>query len=301
MIPYTLIVASASRPHLLLQTLTTLLANIDQLPDRIIVHDDAVFSGKRDAVFKVFNESVRQVLPDAPSGWLRNYIQFDDPPILHGPTLAWLLGRVETEYVLYSQDDHEVIRPLPIAETLAVMEGHNLHHVRFNKRDTGPFKETWQGRWYKVPMQFALCCREACPTPTWGECGALVCERKAHTLTVADHWYFQTSLWRVAQIKPVVDWFMDDLHEGAWFGEHAEAKINNAMNGNVLRFPAGLIQLPSDSLTAEQRERDASIRAQYQRTFIFGGIDCKAFIRHIGGKPDDWALPHPREVYDGRG
>ena len=286
MLPYTLIVASASRPHLLRATLTTLLAAVDQAPFAIIVHDDAAFPGKQEEVQQI----VAMAAPVVPTLLLKN-----DPPILHGPTLNVLLEQVQTEYALYTQDDHIVVRPLPIREALAVMHEHHLHHIRFNKRDTMPYKETWQGRWYKVPLQFALhrecvhgvgLCTGSCDTPV--------------TLTVSDHWHFQTSLWRVAQIRPVLRWFMDDLWEGCWFHEHCETKINTAFNGGVLRFPRDLVELPPIDMAPGDRERDQLTRAKYQRTFIFGKIDEKAFIQHIGNKPEDWALPHAREPYDGR-
>jgi len=290
MIPYDLIIASASRPHLLQRTLQSLFANVphEDWPRHAILHDDAAFPDQRD---RATNEFI-QCVPDGVSRVWRH----DDPPIRHGPALKWLLDQTDAEYVLYTQDDHEVVRPLPIQRALAVMHAYDLNHIRFNKRDTGPWKETWKGRWYKVPVQF--------PDRRDDTRGAWVfpghADAPGTTLTVSDHWYFQTSLWRVAAIKPVVDWFMDDLHEGTWFGEHCEAKANNAMNGNVLRFPRGIITLPPESLTSEQRERDQEIRATYQKTFIWGGIDERAYIKHIGSKPEDWALPHPREAYDGR-
>lgn len=287
---YDLIIASASRPHLLRQTLRTLFDHVPQSdwPTRAILHDDAAFPGQQQQVLHEFTQNV----PDKVVRLWRH----DDPPIRHGPTLKWLLDQVETEYVLYTQDDHVVIRELPIRKALDVMHAYDLNQIRFNKRDTGPWKETWKGRWYKVPVAF--------PDRRDDTRGAWIFPGHADvpgtTLTVSDHWYFQTSLWRVSAIKPVVDWFMDDLQESTWFGEHCEQKINNSMNGNVARFPRGLIVLPSEALTPEQREREQEVRATCQKTFIWGGIDCKAFIQHIGSKPGDWALPHPRDVYDGR-
>lgn len=285
---YDLIVASASRPHLLRPTLASLRLYSDMPPSRIILHDDAAFPGKKDEIAAVVSDVFGCSAPVT--------FGYDDPPIRHGPTLKWLLDRTDAEYALYTQDDHQVIRPLPIQSALTVMYEYDLNQVRFNKRDTGPWKETWKGRWYKVPVTF--------PDRRDDARGAWVfpghSDVPGTVLTVSDHWHFQTSLWRVSVIKPIVDWFMDDMQEGAWFSEHCEAKANNALNGNVERFPRGLVTLPPSALTPEQRERDQEVRATYQKTFIWGGIDCKAYVRHIGNKPDDWALPHPRAAYDGR-
>ena len=46
MIPYELIIPSASRPHLLGRVLESLVQHLDQPPARLLVHDDAVFPGK---------------------------------------------------------------------------------------------------------------------------------------------------------------------------------------------------------------------------------------------------------------
>ena len=282
---YDILVASASRPHLLYPTLRTLLSNVDIPPARIIVHDDAAFAGKYPAILAAIEAAKSEAHCNA-----RTLVEHNDPPILHGPALYRLLSQCESEYALYTQDDHVVVRALPISDALQVMHAHGFNHVRFNKRDTMPYKETWQGRWYKVPMQFEVIDKFD---------DGLGNQSRLVTLTISDHWHFQTSLWRVAHIRAVVDWFMNDFRESVSFHEHCEMKINNAMNGNVPRFPP-LITMPPSDLPQGRRERDQSTRAKYQRTFIWGGIDEKAYIKHIGGKPEDWALPHPRAEYDGR-
>src|SRR3972149_6189196 len=128
MIPYDLIIPSASRPHLLRPTLRTLLEHVDQLPERAILHDDAVFPGQQE---KVINEFIQTV-----DDRIERFWNADDPPIGHGPALKWLLDQAQTEYVLYSQDDFETLRPLPIRQALTIMDHHGLHQIRFNKRAT---------------------------------------------------------------------------------------------------------------------------------------------------------------------
>lgn len=83
---------------------------------------------------------------------------------------------------------------------------------------------------------------------------------------------------------------MKHPHESRWFHEHCEDKINRVMDGQWSEFPYGLIQLPPPELG----ERDHETRARYQRTFIWGGIDEKAFIRHIGSDPRDFAMRRER-------
>lgn len=258
MIPYSIIIPSASRPHLLQPTVDSLLKHIDQLPKDFIVHDDAAFDVSYDTMERI-----------VASTWSLDYVSLfwhRKPPIGHGPALHWLLNTVQTEYVLYSQDDHVVERMLPIQETLRVMEEYNLHQVRFNKRQTMDKKETTTGTFYKKEIDFG-----------------------GTTLCVSDHWYFQTSLWRVSFIKPIVDWFMAHEYEGPWFHEKCEDKINRAIDGFIEGFPPEL----NNHMNFEG-SHVPSIRARKARTFIYGPVNEPKFITHIGNKPEDWALPQPR-------
>jgi hypothetical protein len=269
-IPYELIIPCASRPHLLLSALESLLARVDQQPARILLHDDVVFPGaeaRTDAL--VQNARDTYGIP----------IIFgrDNPPLGHGPTLKWLLDHVQTEYVLYSQDDLFVRRDLPIAVALATMHQHRVHQIRFNKRAT----MEWKGAWHKREFPF--------PTVVGG-----MQQTVAVVLTIADHWYFQTGLWRVARIKPVVDFWMEHFPGG--FGEHAEPKLNNSMNRGVPEFNYAVqcghikYELPPDHATS----MNPDIRAQVQRTFIWGKIGEEQYIDNLATKPEDWALLRPR-------
>jgi hypothetical protein len=262
-IRYDLIIASASRPHLLEGTLRTLFTHVNQSPDRVLIHDDAVFPGRVDAM----RQCVRENIPEGTLVCTR----YDDPPIGHGPGLYWLLQQAQSEYVLYSQDDHEVVRTLPIQQALAVMQRYGLHHVRFNKRATMDYKETWKGRWYKREVQYG----------------------NDVTLTVADHWYFQTSLWRVAPIRNVVTWFMQHPHESQWFHEHCEAKINNFLDGGFAQ-DQHFRTLPCVLLPHGNPE-DTHVRERFQRTFIWGKIGEDRYVLHTGNRPEDWAGKHERK------
>jgi hypothetical protein len=257
MIPYTIIIASASRPHLLAPVLGSLMTYIDQKPEEVIVHDDAAFH----VSIEKMHEAIGRVDPSAPIRLWR-----DTPPLGHGPSLHWLLNQVKTDYVLYSQDDHVVERTLPVSATLQVMDEYHLHHVRWNKRITADKKETTTGTFYKKEIDFG-----------------------GQTLCVSDHWYFQTSLCRVSHLKPVVDWFMADPFEAPWFHERCEDKINRALDGFIEGFPPAL-----NNYVDCDEAHDSGVRARKLRTFIWGKVNESRYVRHIGTDPADYALSHPR-------
>jgi hypothetical protein len=271
---YELIIPSASRPHLLGPALDSLIEHCDVPPQVLHVHDDAAFPHKRDAVLDVVRRAAET--------WNIAYsFEYDPEPISHGPSLQRLLDRVLTSFVLYTQDDLRVLRPLPIARALQVMQRNGLHQIRFNKRATMEYKGTWR----KVERVFrALDCPHGIGLCT-GSCDV--------TLTVADHWYFQTGLWRVERIKPVVDFWMSFSGPQS-FRERCEVKINNAMNREVPEFvewaDTHFYALPESTSVAMQQD----VRAQIQRTFIWGPIGEEQFIENLATSPDDWALDRPR-------
>lgn len=255
---YDLIVASASRPHLLLRTLTSLFAKVDVMPRRLIVHDDEVFPNRR--------EMIEHVVVAAVLGAMREPVPYvlehQSPPIRHGPALVWLLTQTDAEYVMYSQDDHEVVRPLPVARCLDVMRAHDLAHVRFNKRATLDYKDTWQGRWFKKEFRFAL------------DSARLL--GLSQVLTVADHWYFQTSLNRTATLRDLVS--RARTRHGVAFEYRCEDKINAELDREIGWDVA----------------RDPDVRATHARTFIWGRIGDDRYVEHIGGAREDWARPRDR-------
>lgn len=267
MIPYELIIPSAARPHLLQRTLGTLLANVDQFPAYIRIHNDERFPGRREAI----DDVVRSIVPrDIPVS-----VEHDDPPIRHGPALGRLLGSVRTEYVLYSQDDHRVIRQLPIRAALMTLDEWNLNQIRFNKRDTMDKKGREGQEFHKVEKFYEI------PTEPPGGHGDTV----VVPLCVADHWYFQTGVWRVAAIRPVVDWWIAE-GPGA-FSEHCEVKINDVFNGkfrHLKTFPAPV------PVCSPEQWNDPEVRNAVHKTFIWGRVGEPRFVDHIGTDPADWAL-----------
>lgn len=262
MIPYEIIIPSASRPHLLSAALMSLLGRVDQSPRRVIIHDDAAFPGR--------GEETRQAAETITRSQLVPLVfVHDDPPLMHGPSLHWLLSQVQTEYVLYSQDDLLVVRDLPVVDALETMHRHRLHQIRFNKRPTMEYKAGWR----KKEIHFL---RDD------------ICQ----ILTTADHWYFQTGLWRVSRIKPVVDWWV--MATGRSFAEHCEPKVNKAMNREIGEFNHWALTHGYDLPEQACYAMDPDVRASVQKTFIWGRIGEDRFVDNLGANPDDWALVRPR-------
>ena len=289
MIPYTLIIPSASRPHLLDTVLKTFFEHADQLPVQLILHDDAVFPRKQDLIREVIEARTPKSVPFTYGN--------DDPPIKHGPTIHWLLKQVTTKYVLYTQDDHQIVRDLPISRALALLDRYQLNQIRFNKRDTLDKKGREGEEFYKVESAFSddpaaserlWKTQRSSELPDW-HCGEAGCDGHGHrvTLCAADHWYFQTGVWRVAAIKPVVDWWATEGGTYGAFAEHCEVKINQVMNGQWQK----LISFPPPVPCCDPAQwNDPSIRATVHKTFIWGKIGEPRFVDHIGFKPEDWAL-----------
>lgn len=271
---YDLIMPSASRPHLLEPTLRSLLANVDLKPRRVLIHDDAAFPDRQGQV-----QQVAAAVCDAAGVEL--VLKLTDPPVFHGAALHWLLAQAEGEFVLYSQDDFLTLRPVPVTACWQVMHDHGLHHVRFNKRETMEWKQTF----FKLPVHFPtvrLPGIDGSPHPL----GDYVT-----TLSVSDHWYFQLHLGRRERLKTVIDWWQ--ARDAQAFREHMEAKVNHAFNRRVPQFNREFkdtFGLPP----TEVQCMDPVIRRDHQKTFIWGPPGEPAFIKHIGHLAEDWAEIRPR-------
>jgi hypothetical protein len=260
-IAYDLIVTASHRPHLLEPTLVSLLDKVDQRPARLLVHDDAaVVPHERTwAQSEVFHiqaarrEQARTVLQRLGVPVVYTWA---NPPRCLGLALRWLLNHVETDYVLYSQDDFVTLRPLPIQRALQAMDVNGLHQIRFNKRATRSEKDTWQGVWKKEEVILPG--------------GA--------TVTTSDHWYFQTGLWRVAPIQAALDWLTSTPERQQILSvASGEEAINRVMDGAFGAIPG----LPTPEW---EKAENARVRARVQRTFIWGPIGEDRYIRHIGGE-----------------
>lgn len=250
-----MIITSASRPHLLGPTLQTLWECLEQKPIRILIHNDEVFADRTHAMLDLIERFGQRVT-----------IRYTNssPPRRLGPALHWLLGEVSTDFVLYTQDDHVALRPLPVERALGIMHRYGLNQIRFNKRDTMDRK----GDFVKVESSY----EDGGATPV--------------TLCTADHWYFQTGLWRASTIRDVVSWWVN-AGPGV-FAEHSEAKINDALNG-------GMEQYGYPGLASRALWNDPTHRAGTVKTFIWGPVGEPAYIKHIGTSEHDWALVRRRD------
>ena len=258
---YEIVIPSASRPKILGAALTSLLARVDVLPKRVLIHDDVVKPEYRNDVRDVAAAICQsQNIPF--------YFEQHEPPLSHGPSLHCLLAAAKTAYVLYSQDDLFVRRDLPIARALQTMERHSLHQIRFNKRATMEYKMSWRKKEFQFEMPDA---------PV--------------TLTVADHWYFQTGLWRVARIKPVVDWWVMTSNA---FNEHCEIKCNKSMNRDIAEFNHWALATGYELPEQAYLSSDVDVRAAVHKTFIWGPIGTDQFVENLATNPADWRLVRSR-------
>lgn len=252
MIPYELIVTSASRPHLLRQSIASALRYIDQEPKRVLVHDDAVVPDQS----RDIDAAMRWALPSS----LDAVLLTAEPPVLHGLAIHRLLCIAATDYVLYLDDDAPPLRSVPIQDALATMEEHGLNAIRFNKRQTMAIHSGWP----KVQRYFTI--------------------RDGHVviLTLAEKLHFQFGLWRRSWVKAATDWWQAE-YPGS-LAEHGEVKINNALSGVIPEFRAtGLVSVPQPGC-----HDDHAARIAHCRTYIWGPIGEPAFLDHIGWRQEDW-------------
>lgn len=294
MIPYDLIVASASRPHLLKPTLASLLALVDQPPARILIHDDI--------------RSTAREIQASRALWAACYVELvrrcryqsvplplvleDDPPVGFGLALAQLIDHAESKFALFTQDDFVAVRPIPVAAALATMAAHRIHFVSFHKRATRAVKDTWQGPWTKQAATFAVDAATVAPLPP-----SIVSGTLHVTLTLNNQLSFQTGLWRVAPMRAALDYWTRDPARRSLFShpqwwQTSERMLNEVFDGLHGQLPAAAeLTVPPPGADP----RDPVVRSAHQRTYLFGPIGEDRYVRHIGGDPKDWAGDHARD------
>ena len=86
-------------------------------------------------------------------------------------------------------------------------------------------------------------------------------------------------------LLPIVEWWMQNQPQ-AFSDTIPPVAINRSLNGQVpeIRESLSIAFPPSDS-----DPMSPDIREKYQKTFIWGGIGEKAYVRHIGDKIEDRA------------
>ncbi len=258
MIPYDVIVTSVhDRADLLERTLRSLLAQVDQAPKRIIVNEDA--RADRPVVEGRTEKIVADIERDT---GVPIYLIAKRPGTGLALAILRLLEHASTEFVFYTQEDFDFVRPVPVARCLEIMQRNALNHVRFNKRDTLPIKGAHRAReawWTKEEVVY-----------------------DGQTFCVSDHVYFQANLTRRSV-----------LHEGfaELFSWHptgdvrCEARFNKWFND---KYGAGAGSV--DGCQDKRRE--------LLRTFIWGGVGEPRFVMHTGAerRSQGWADPeHDRK------
>ncbi|HEX4460414.1 MAG TPA: hypothetical protein VIA18_20695 [Polyangia bacterium] len=243
---YVLIVNTVhDRGDLLERTLRSMLPQLDLKPARIIVHEDV-----RPAypfVEGLTEDGMAEVVRDhgVPIELLRT-----NPGAGMARGLLKMLEAADTEFVFYSQEDFDFVRPVPIARCLEIMTEHELHHVRFNKRKTMRIK----GEHRPPHEQFKKV------EVTIG--GQVFC--------ISDRWYHQASVWR----RQLAARGYRALVEAAAPGKPVERPedrfdhwINQTIGGGVGSVDGG-----------------QEARRELCRTFIWGGVGEPAFISHTGSE-----------------
>lgn len=245
MLHYDLIVSSVhARRDLLDRTLRSLLPRLDRLPVRVLVHEDVQpdlpYSSGESQIL------ISHLSSDFPS--IDFVLEQTSPGQKLGLAMLWLFEHASTDFVLYTQEDFDTVRDVPVGACLDLVSGFGLNHVRFNKRKTMAVK----GAHLPPEKQFKKI------EVTFGD----------RTLCVSDHWYFQLGLWRRSI---ALEGFraLAARHGGPY--ERCEAAFNHWFNTHP-SYGKG-----ADSIDGEHRRRHCG-------TYIWGPIKEPAFIQHTGGE-----------------
>lgn len=171
-----LVTAVSERSDLFVQSMESLLANLDVRPSKFIVHED--------------------VRPGTSPGDIEKWLskcgissqhRLQNPSRGMGPAMLWCFQQATQPIVFYTQEDWLFVRPTPALVAMHLMERYSLNHIRFNKRKTMRAKhEDTDHPWHKIEKIF--------PFPEVADAQQKLC--------VSDHWYTQASLWRVDKALP---------------------------------------------------------------------------------------------------
>jgi hypothetical protein len=245
-VKYEVIVSSVhDRGDLLERTLCSMMAQLDARPERVIVHEDVRASqpfvpGRTEAI-------VKKLL-------LEFGVPFDLMRTHPGGGLARglvrLLDAARTEFVFYSQEDFDFVRPVPVARALEIMSEHSLNQIRFNKRKTMRIKgedRPAREQWKKVEVTIG---------------GQVFC--------ISDRWYHQASLWRRELALDGYRKLVESARPGK-IVERCEDKFDHWINQTV---GGG-----TSSVDGCQDTRHDKCR-----TFIWGRVGEPAFVKHTGGE-----------------
>lgn len=239
---YEVIVTSVhDRSDLLERTLRSMLGKLNLRPARVIVHED-VREGQpfeRGRTEKIVNEAQSEsgvpfvLLRTQPGGGLAR-------------AMVRVLETATTEFVFYTQEDFDFLRPVPVARALEIMHAAELNQVRFNKRKTMRVKgedRPAREQWHKIEVETG---------------GQVFC--------VSDRWYHQASLWR------------RDLALRGYREVVASGRPGQPINRCEDRFDHWINTNIGNGCGSVDGHQEA--RRTLARTFIWGGVGEPAFVRH---------------------
>jgi hypothetical protein len=249
-----LVTAVSERADLFMECMPRLLSNIDVWPWRLIVHED-VRPGSAPGEIAGWLHRART------EGLIADYVhQVTDPAKNYGPAMLWCFEQATQPIVLYTQEDWLVVRTVPVARALGIMEAHGLNHILFHKRKTMRWKHAdTPTPWEKVEIQFSV---EG--------------EEQPQTLCVSEHWNTQLTLWRVAEALPGLQANQHSPQANAFV-----ARFNHWMNTR-----AGL-----DTTTW----KDQQLRHERLRTYIWGPVGEPRYIQHLGTDRTTGPIEHTAE------
>ncbi len=246
LVRYDAVVTSVhDRADLLDRTLRSMLQMLEQLPARVIVHEDVRASmpfvkGRTEDILNLIERDYGTAF----------VLLRTNPGCGLARGLVRVLEAADTEFVLYTQEDFDFVRHVPIAECLEIMAAHQLNQVRFNKRKTMRIKGEDRAaaeQWKKVEVEIG---------------GQAFC--------ISDRWYHQASLWR----RELALKGYRALTSAARLGsivERCEDKFDHWINTNV-------------GLGVGSVDGDQDKRRDLCRTFIWGVVGEPAFVTHTGGQ-----------------
>jgi len=242
-VTYDVVVTTVTdRNDLFVQSMESLLAHVDVPPQGIIVNEDT-----RDHPDTAAGRGLVEAWLHAAqaAGRIKDFIHRQIPAGGMGPAVVWATEqaaiRMTSPFVLFTQEDWEFLRPTPVRACLSLMEVHGLHHVRFNKRKTMRAKHADTDHpWPKVQVDFG-----------------------GQTCCISDHWYTQTSLWRVSVALAAL---------------RAATVHNPTAHGFVPTFNHIMNMTGYDGRDV----MDPAFRHEKLKTYIWGPVGEPAFVRHLG-------------------
>lgn len=253
MIPYEIVITSVhDRGDLLERTLRSMLPRLGQEPERILVHEDArpgqpIVEGRTERILDAIRRD-RQVAIE---------LIATRPGTGLGRAILRALEAARTELLLYTQEDFDFVRDVPIARALEIADGHGLNLIRFNKQKTEWCKgedRPPHERWHAVEVELA-----------------------GQKLVINDRWCHQPSIWRRSVALAGYRALCSAIPAGRMI-DRCEDKFDGWLNREI-----------GKGCACVDGHQDA--RRELCRTFIWGPIKEPAFVRHTGGerRSQGWA------------